>query len=65
MKNFAVIEFETANGLRTSVCSVGIVVYRGGVQVDSLYSLIKPEPEYYNVNTWIDGAEHDGCSCFS
>lgn len=30
MKDFAAIDFETANGKRTSVCSVGVVVVRGG-----------------------------------
>lgn len=48
MKSFAAIDFETANNERTSVCSVGVVVYRDGKKVDSFYSLIKPEPEYYN-----------------
>lgn len=48
MKDFAAIDFETANNERTSVCSVGIVVYRDGKKVDDFYSLIKPEPEYYN-----------------
>lgn len=28
MKNFAAIDFETANQQRTSVCSVGIVIVR-------------------------------------
>ena len=48
MKDFAAIDFETANNERTSVCSVGIVIYREGKKVDDFYSLIKPEPEYYN-----------------
>lgn len=48
MENFAAIDFETANCERSSVCSVGIVVVRGGEIVDKFYSLIKPEPEYYN-----------------
>jgi DNA polymerase-3 subunit epsilon len=48
MQNFAAIDFETANAERTSVCSVGVVVVRGGLAVDSFYSLIKPEPEYYS-----------------
>lgn len=47
MQDFAAIDFETANYERSSVCSVGIVVVRGGEMVDSFYSLIKPEPEYY------------------
>jgi DNA polymerase-3 subunit epsilon len=47
MKDFAAIDFETANFERSSVCSVGVVIYRNGVKVDEFYSLIKPVPEYY------------------
>ena len=31
MKDFAAIDFETANGKRTSVCSVGIVIVKKAV----------------------------------
>ena len=48
MQDFAAIDFETANNERSSVCSVGIVIVRGGEIMDKFYSLIKPEPEYYN-----------------
>ena len=48
MKDFAAIDFETANFSRTSVCSVGVVVVRENQFVDSFYSLIQPEPDYYN-----------------
>ena len=48
MEDFAAIDFETANNERSSVCSVGIVIVRQGKMVDSFYSLIHPEPEYYN-----------------
>ena len=48
MQNFAAIDFETANCQRTSVCSVGVVTVRGGMIADRFYSLVKPEPEYYN-----------------
>jgi len=48
MKDFAAIDFETANFNRSSVCSVGVVIYRDGMKVDEFYSLIKPEPNYYN-----------------
>ena len=30
MKDFAAIDFETANNERSSVCSVGIVIVRNG-----------------------------------
>ena len=48
MKDFAAIDFETANNERTSVCSVGVIIVRTGEIVDSFYSLIQPEPNYYN-----------------
>ena len=44
MKDFAAIDFETANEQRTSVCSVGVVIVRDGEIVDHYYSLIRPEP---------------------
>jgi len=47
MRDFAAIDFETANECRSSVCSVGVVIVRDGQIVDSFYSLIHPEPEYY------------------
>lgn len=48
MRDFAAIDFETANNERTSVCSVGVVIVKDGEIVDSFYSLIQPEPNYYN-----------------
>lgn len=47
MRDFAAIDFETANGCRSSVCSVGVVVVRGGEISDRFYSLIEPFPNYY------------------
>lgn len=41
------IDRETVNEQRSSVCSVGVVIVRGGEIVNSFYSLIHPEPEYY------------------
>lgn len=48
MKDFAAIDFETANRHPCSVCSVGIVIVRNGTIVDRYYSLIHPVPNYYN-----------------
>ena len=42
MRDFAAIDFETANNERTSVCSVGVVIVRNGEIVDTFYSLIQP-----------------------
>lgn len=47
MKDFVAIDFETANNLRFSVCSVGVVIVRNGEIVDKFYSLIYPEPDYF------------------
>ena len=47
MTDFAAIDFETANGRRSSVCSVGIVIVRNGEIVERFYSLIQPAPNYY------------------
>ena len=56
MKDFAAIDFETANEQLSSVCSVGVVIVRKGEIVDCFYSLIRPEPNYYRYrNTQIHG----------
>ena len=48
MKNFAAIDFETANQERTSVCSIGVVIVKDGIIIDKIYRLIHPEPNYYS-----------------
>ena len=58
MTDFAAIDFETANECPSSVCSVGVVVVRGGQVVDRFYSLIHPEPEYYK---WFCQKVHGLC----
>ncbi len=47
MKDFAAIDFETANHLRSSVCSVGVVIVRNGEVTDKFYSLIYPRPDFF------------------
>ncbi len=47
MERFAAIDFETANGKRSSICSVGIAIVEGGEIIDQLYSLVRPRPNYY------------------
>ena len=58
MNDFAAIDFETANEQPSSVCSVGVVIVRGGKIVDTFYSLIHPEPEYYQ---WFCKQVHGLC----
>ena len=60
MKDFAAIDFETANGKSTSVCSVGIVMVKGGKIVNKIYRLIRPAPNYYTQwTTAIHGLTYD------
>lgn len=46
--NFTAIDFETANGARSSACSVGLVIVRNGEVVDRFYTLIKPPTDEFN-----------------
>lgn len=56
MNSFAAIDFETANEQPSSVCSVGIVIVRHGILENTIYKLIRPEPEYYLYrNTLVHG----------
>jgi DNA polymerase III, epsilon subunit and related 3''-5'' exonucleases len=48
MKDFVAIDFETANGKRSSVCSMGMIVVCNGVIADKYYTLIRPVPNYYS-----------------
>lgn len=64
MENFAAIDFETANGARSSVCSVGVVVVRHGEITDTFYSLIQPEPNYYSrFCTQVHGLTREDTDC--
>lgn len=56
MTDFAAIDVETANYNRSSICSIGVVIVRNGEIVDSFYSLVQPEPNYYTYhNTAVHG----------
>lgn len=46
--NFTAIDFETANEARGSACSIGLARVETGVIVDTFYSLICPDPLYFN-----------------
>ena len=56
MNDFAAIDFETANGQRSSICSVGLVVVRNREITIRHYRLVRPYPNYYNYwNTQVHG----------
>ena len=60
MQDFAAIDFETANWFKHSVCSVGVVIVRGGKIADKIYSLIRPAPNWYSRhNTAVHGLTKD------
>lgn len=48
MNSFIVFDVETANEKRSSICSIGIVVVEGNQIKDSFYTLVNPEPVYFN-----------------
>lgn len=53
--DFVAIDFETANNLRSSVCSVGIVQVKNGKIYREIQSLINPLSEFHYYNTKIHG----------
>ena len=48
MNDFVAIDVETANNEPSSICAIGAIKVREGVIVDSIYTLVCPEPEYYS-----------------
>ncbi|MFD1418044.1 3'-5' exonuclease [Companilactobacillus keshanensis] len=44
--NFVAMDFETANGHRTSACSLALVLVRNSQIVDSFYTLINPQENF-------------------
>ncbi len=64
MKDFAAIDFETANTNRSSICSVGVVIVRGGVVQESIYKLVRPTPNFYSyICTQVHGLSNcDTCN---
>jgi DNA polymerase III subunit epsilon len=46
--DFTAIDFETANSSRSSVCAVGLVMFRGGEEAARLRQLIRPEPCHFD-----------------
>ncbi|MCA6361582.1 MAG: 3'-5' exonuclease [Bacteroidetes bacterium] len=54
--NFIAIDFETANRMRSSICSMGAAIVQNGKLVETLHFYIKPVPDYYDsYNTALHG----------
>jgi len=47
IKSFSAIDFETAQGLRHSICAVGLVRVENGEITSTLELLVKPPENYY------------------
>ena len=54
---FAAIDVETANADLSSICQVGVAIFRNGVHVDSWSSLIDPEDDFDGFNISIHGID--------
>ena len=55
--DYIAIDFETANQYRNSACSVGLVRFIDGQEVDSCYSLIHPAKMYF-IPEWTETIHH-------
>lgn len=54
---FAAIDVETANANLSSICQVGVAVFKDGVHVSSWSSLVDPEDEFDGFNVSIHGID--------
>lgn len=68
MTDFVALDVETANCEPSSICALGAAKVRDGRVVDTFYSLVKPEPEYYHWScTRVHGltaADTEDAPCF-
>lgn len=55
MHDFTALDVETANRNRYSICSIGMVNFKDGKEVDSFYTLIDPEDYFDPSNISIHG----------
>lgn len=65
--DFVVIDVETSCSRVSSICQIGIVGFRGGVEIFEYETLVDPRDEFHGFNTRIHGiaAEHvAGQPCF-
>ena len=55
MDRFVVVDVETANRSRASICQIGLVVVEGGVIVEEVQTLIDPDQSFDPMNIAIHG----------
>ena len=54
-ERLVVVDVETANEMRGSICQIGIVVYENGNEIDAWETLIDPQDEFDWMNVSIHG----------
>ena len=59
MSTFTVVDVETANHSRASVCQIGIVQVRDGRICDAWQSLVDPEGSFHSFHTGLHGIDAD------
>ena len=52
---FVAVDVETANSDQSSICSIGLAVFRSGQLVMTWYSLVNPESHFDKINISIHG----------
>ncbi|OPH38204.1 exonuclease domain-containing protein [Moraxella equi] len=57
MKNFVVIDVETANANLSSICQIGIAVFDGETLIDEYVSLVNPQTYFDVMNVSIHGID--------
>jgi DNA polymerase-3 subunit epsilon len=55
--DYCVVDVETANHGRHSICQIGIAVFAGGQMVESWQSLVDPEEDFFSFNVAIHGID--------
>lgn len=55
--DYCVVDVETANHSRHSICQIGVAVFAGGRMVDSWQSLVDPEEDFFYFNVAIHGID--------
>lgn len=57
--NFVALDFETANADLSSICQVGLVVFRDGKVVETFTTLVDPDDYFDPVNVSIHGIDEE------
>jgi len=48
LMNFVALDFETANSIRSSICSIGLAIVENGKIIETEHILVKPMPNFYD-----------------